>query len=159
MTPFEPRFWIVPLLTYFWLTLRRMLFQSSGTTSTLPSAIAWKSGVLSGSFSMLTVHPRFFSSTYLRTYTLAVAPAHAFSSMVTDPQLAPLRPNALAETPSAPTTTSASAASARRTGRALLFDIRPPSCFAWIEGDAAVSRPIDFDVTAAPRVAPDGRRG
>ena len=67
MTPFEPRFLTFPLVTYFWLTLRRMLFQSSGTTSTLPSAIAWNSGVDSGSFAMLTLQPRFFSSTYLRT--------------------------------------------------------------------------------------------
>ncbi len=85
MTPFDPSRRIEWLDRYFWLTLRSMLFQSSGTTSTLPSDIAWKSGVLSGSFSMLTLQPRFFSSTYLRTYTFAVAPAHAFSSIVTVP--------------------------------------------------------------------------
>ena len=67
MTPFEPRFMSFPLLMNFWLTFRSMLFQSSGTTSTFPSVIAWKSGVLSGSFSMFTLHPRFFSSTYFRT--------------------------------------------------------------------------------------------
>ena len=58
-------------------------------------------------------------------------------------------PNALAETPSAPTTTSASAASARRTGRGLLFDIDPPSCF----------RCADSDVTACLPVAPVAPRG
>src|SRR4029453_11328476 len=158
-TPFEPRFWIVPLLTYFWLTLSRMLFQSSGTTSTLPSAIAWKSGVLSGSFAMFTLHPRFFSSTYLRTYTLAVAPAQAFSSIVSDPQLARLPPNALAETPSAPTTTSASAPSARRNGRALLFDIRPSFVLRLVDGGAVLSPPTDSDVTAPPRVARGARHG
>ena len=67
ITPFEPRLMSAPLLTYFWLTLSWMLFQSSSRTSTFPSAIAWKSGVLSGSFSMLTLHPRFFSRTYLTT--------------------------------------------------------------------------------------------
>src|SRR6478735_5839181 len=147
MTPFEPSLRMVWLERNFWLTLRSMLFQSSGTTSTLPSAIAWKSGVLSGSFSMLTVQPRFCSRTYLRTYTFAVAPAHAFSSMVTDPHFAAaLRPNALAETPSAATTTSASAASARRTGRALLSDIRPPSSFGCVVGGDPASPTIDFDV-------------
>src|SRR5262245_49016507 len=136
-----------------------MLFQSSGTTSTLPSAIAWKSGVLSGSFAMLTLHPRFFSSTYLRTYTLAVAPAHAFSSMVSEPQLARLPPNALAETPSALTTTSASAASAMRIGRDPLFDIRPPSCFGCTDDGAALSPPTDPDLTVPLRVARGARRG
>src|SRR6478735_11317810 len=117
MTPFEPRFWSVPLLTYFWFTLRSMLFQSSGTTSTLPSAIAWKSGVLSGSFSMLTLHPRFFSSTYLSTYTFAVAPAHAFSSIVTVPHeaLFALPPaSALADTASALTAATANATTTQR---------------------------------------------
>ena len=50
------------VLTFSW-----MLFQSSSTTSTLPSVIAWKSGVLSGSLAMLTLQPKFFSSTYLTT--------------------------------------------------------------------------------------------
>src|SRR6478672_10213868 len=127
MTPFEPRRWIEPPVRNFLLTLRSMLFQSSGTTSTLPSAIAWKSGVLSGSFSMLTLQPRFFSSTYLITYTFAVAPAQAFSSIVTVPQpalLALLPASALADTASALTAVIAIAATTQRRDH-LLRDIRP----------------------------------
>jgi hypothetical protein len=68
ITPFEPRLTIdFSFVTKCRFTLSKMLFQSSGTTSTLPSVIAWKSGVLSGSFAMLTLQPRFFSRTYLRT--------------------------------------------------------------------------------------------
>src|SRR6478735_1211265 len=136
MTPFEPSLRMLWLERYFWLTLRSMLFQSSGTTSTLPSDIAWKSGVLSGSFSMLTLQPRFFSSTYLRTYTFAVAPAHAFSSIVTVPhparaalrELLPAR--ALADTASALTAVIAMAATTQRLDH-LLRDIRPSLPRGW----------------------------
>src|SRR4051794_38688634 len=136
MTPFEPRRRIEPPVRYFLLTLRSMLFQSSGTTSTLPSAIAWKSGVLSGSFSMLTLQPRFFSSTYLSTYTFAVAPAHAFSSIVTVPQpalaalLELLPARALADTASALTAVIAIAATTQRLDH-LLRDIRPSLPRGW----------------------------
>ena len=40
-----------PLLRNFWFDLQVVLSQSSSTTSTFPSAIAWKRGGLSGSFS------------------------------------------------------------------------------------------------------------
>src|SRR5207245_9834473 len=68
MTPEGPRSTIdFSLVTKCWLILRWMLPQSSSTTSTLPSVIAWKSGVLSGSFTMLIFQQKFFASTYLTT--------------------------------------------------------------------------------------------
>src|SRR5881392_3352690 len=58
--------------------------QSSRIASVLPSAIAWYTGT-SATFVMLTLQPRFFSSTFLTTYVLAVEPAHACSLSVTVP--------------------------------------------------------------------------
>src|SRR3954454_10449196 len=152
ITPFEPSRMIEWLERYFWLTLRSMLFQSSGTTSTLPSDIAWNSGVLSGSFSMFTLQPRFFSSTYLRTYTFAVAPAHAFSSNVTvpHPALFELPPaSALADTARALTTASAIAATTQRLDH-LLPDIRPSLAV----GSFRIRCSPSTDVICTPLVGP-----
>src|SRR3990172_6424822 len=79
--------------------------QSSSTASTLPSAIAWKAGI-SVIFVILTVQPRFFSSTYFVTYVFAVEPAHACSFRVTVPHDCRAPPRALPDETSPITTTS-----------------------------------------------------
>src|SRR6185436_12087914 len=92
--PLLPRLTSEPFFVYCGNEAR--FCQSSSTASILPSAIAWKFGCPSVMSVTLTLHPTFFSSTYLTTYTFDVEPAHAFSFRLTVPQAVERAPPASA---------------------------------------------------------------
>src|SRR5215212_4882693 len=86
-TPSGPPCTTVPALSMY-LAYSSVCCQSSSTASTLPSAIAWKTGI-SAIFVISTSQPSLSSSTALAMYVLAVEPAQACSLSTTLPQSLP----------------------------------------------------------------------
>src|SRR5215210_880714 len=141
LTPFGPAATTVfafVMYCLYWSTC----CQSSSTTSTRPSAIAWKTGI-SVIFVISTLQPSFFSSTYFATYVLAVEPDHACSFRRTFPHDAAVLPAVAVPTASA-TGTAAAIASATTRRRRLLRSpsfIQPSLCLPWFARSPLRSSP------------------